>query len=199
MSLPQHSSLTNEHYTPPVYLEAVRAVFDGPIDYDPASCSAGNLIVRARSFDSAESNGYSKSWQSHRNIFVNPPGGRMFPSGVTSPKGAKGTVPSASAWWKKATNEWYEANLREAGALDIVFLAFSIELLQTAQQGALLAPTDFPICYPKSRIAFINEDGHAQKGNTHASAFVCMSATDEVIERFEAHFALFGKVVVPRA
>jgi hypothetical protein len=42
-------SLSNEHYTPPRYIEAARTVL-GNIDLDPASCVEANAWVKADAF-----------------------------------------------------------------------------------------------------------------------------------------------------
>jgi hypothetical protein len=64
-------SLSNEHYTPPQYIEAARAVLGG-IDLDPASCAEANKVVGATSF---LDDGLGTVWQGR--VWLNPPYGRM--------------------------------------------------------------------------------------------------------------------------
>lgn len=63
-------SLSNEHYTPPEYIEAARAVL-GTIDLDPASCDEANEAVKATEYFSEEDDGLNQKWSG--NIFLNPP------------------------------------------------------------------------------------------------------------------------------
>jgi hypothetical protein len=67
-------SLSNEHYTPGVYIEAAREVMNG-IDLDPASCAEANEVVRAKRFFSESDDGLSKDWRG--SVWLNPPYGRQ--------------------------------------------------------------------------------------------------------------------------
>lgn len=64
------STGNQEWYTPPVYIEAARAVL-GEIDLDPASCELANQIVNAKKFFSADADGLCNEW--HGRIWLNPP------------------------------------------------------------------------------------------------------------------------------
>jgi hypothetical protein len=69
-----HQSITNEHYTPSIYVEAAREVMNG-IDLDPASCAEANEVVRAKLFFSESQDGLSQDWTG--SVWLNPPyGGR---------------------------------------------------------------------------------------------------------------------------
>jgi hypothetical protein len=67
-----HQSITNEHYTPSIYVEAAREVMNG-IDLDPASCAEANEVVRAKHFFSQSQDGLSQEW--HGSVWLNPPYG----------------------------------------------------------------------------------------------------------------------------
>jgi phage N-6-adenine-methyltransferase len=67
-------SLSNDHYTPGQYLDAVRAVLGG-IALDPASCAEANKVVQAAKFFTAEDDGLSRPWTG--NVWLNPPYGRL--------------------------------------------------------------------------------------------------------------------------
>ena len=67
-----NQSNSNEHYTPAVYIDAAREAL-GSIDLDPASCTAANRIVKAKTFYSED--GEHKPWRGH--VWLNPPYGNM--------------------------------------------------------------------------------------------------------------------------
>ncbi len=74
--LAQHSSKSNEHYTPPEVCELARAALGGEIDLDPASCEQANTIVRARRYFTRRDDGLSLPWTGE-NVFLNPPGDEL--------------------------------------------------------------------------------------------------------------------------
>lgn len=59
----------SEWYTPKVYVEAARSVYDGVIDCDPYSCDEANKTVQAREYGTKENP--LEMW--HGSIFINPP------------------------------------------------------------------------------------------------------------------------------
>jgi hypothetical protein len=64
---------SDEHYTPPVYLERVRRVLDGGIDLDPCAPTDPNArTVPATRHWTREDDGLSQPWEGDR-VFVNPP------------------------------------------------------------------------------------------------------------------------------
>ncbi len=139
----RHSSASNEHYTPHEIVECARTSL-GRIDLDPFSCALANTIVRAEVFFSLDDNGadrggWSRTWNGR--VFCNPPGGKE-----------EGHSNQKHAWFKLASE--YKAG-RVASA---VFVCFSVELLQTTQvktPPGLAIPLDFPICYPRARLAYL--------------------------------------------
>lgn len=68
------SSESNEWWTPPPEIEAVRAALGGVIDLDPASHPVPQTWIRAERFFTVEDDGLSKPW--HGNVFLNPPYGK---------------------------------------------------------------------------------------------------------------------------
>ncbi len=67
-------SLSNEHYTPRMYVDAARSVM-GEIDLDPASCGEANKIVSAKAFFDEKANGLKRDWIGR--VWLNPPYGDM--------------------------------------------------------------------------------------------------------------------------
>ena len=55
------ASSTNEWYTPPVYIDAVRAVL-GSIQFDPFSCEVANTLVGADDYYTAADDATMTPW-----------------------------------------------------------------------------------------------------------------------------------------
>lgn len=199
---PRHLSKTVEHYTPAPIVEAARATL-GAIDLDPASCPLANETVRAaRIYDRIE-DGLLRPWSGR--VFLNPPGGRDITGSVQR------------AWWWRVARSWDEGEIDSA-----IFVAFSIELLQTSQaepRGPI--PLDFPLCFPARRVAYCRaledaatsqemlfgdkaEAPQLEVGDSppHASCIVYLpprrALANECLRglaRFRAEFSKFGRVV----
>jgi len=164
----RHSSATAEHYSPENVVEAARGVLGG-FDLDPASCAKANEFIRAKQIFTAQDNGFSKAW--HGSVFLNPPGGFCDGYGNATVRATKsekactetgscglppghkhtGVDSSQKLWWFNFANQW------KAGTTHGIFLCFSVELLQSTQVDTPLGlkiPLDFPICYPRNRLAY---------------------------------------------
>ncbi len=185
----QHSSKSNEHYTPTEVVEAARATMGG-IDLDPASCSKANDTVKAAHYFSKgiRPESLERNWFGS-NVFLNPPGGREF--------GKKGR-PNSQLWWPKLVNEWASGRVGQA-----IFVGFSMEILQSAQNLSCQSPLEFPFCIPRKRLNFLDESGLPQGSPTHANVIVYLPTYPDPLERragilrFREAFASIGKVVVP--
>ncbi len=180
----RHSCDSPEWYTPSAYVEAAREVMCG-IDLDPASHEEANATVKAERFFDEETNGLLQPWRGR--IFVNPPGGLV------------------REFWLKLTAEWIKGYAERA-----IWIGYSLEQLQTLQcVGAHHTPLDYPMCVPKRRIAFVeNEakrDARIKKlrelGKTpneksqpsHANYITYLGNDAEVFSRV---FSRFGQVVL---
>lgn len=187
--IPQHLSLTQEHYTPEHVVEAARRTL-GAIDLDPASCAAANDRVKAKQWIGLPDDGLVARWSGR--VFLNPPGGtftakrknKTDPKPVTSPADAAhrlhyGTDSRACAWWRKL---WEERHWVTA----FVFVGFTLELLRSSQgnDGWPSAMT-YPFCVPRERLCFGGDQP------THANVII-YSGPD--FERFKREFSLIGEV-----
>jgi hypothetical protein len=200
-------------------LEIVRAarLWMGAIDVDPASCEIANKGIGAVRYYTKETNGFNRQWGGA--VFLNPPGGlcdhvgrEVLPETKTrkscTETGACGLAPghehhgvtsSAKAWWWKLVDNYLAGNTQRA-----LFVAFSVELLQTTQVKAPAGkplPLDFPICFPRKRIAFwVERRGLLTPGKspTHSSCLIGLpdaGAVRSSTARFVELFSQFGKVV----
>lgn len=174
MDKARHSSASVEHYTPEYIIEAARTVL-GDIDLDPASCDEAQQYVKAERFFKEADDGLA--WEWFGRVFLNPPGGRI--NGKSSQK----------VWWAKLAREFVCRRTEAA-----VFVGFSIEMLQTTQNGL-----DWPIpaastfCIPKKRIAYRRPGGAVGSAPPHASVIVYLGEDQDV---FRDVFSEIGRVIV---
>lgn len=190
----QHSSASNEHFTPRPIVDAAREVMGG-IDLDPASCALANKVVRATRILTIDDDALGHPWTLAESdtagrpsrAFLNPPGGKV------------GNKSRAALFWQKLADEWHAGHVEQA-----VFVAFSLEFLQTGQRSTL-SPLSLPFCVPSSRLKFWapNADGTdvVEGGQpTHANAIVYLPprvGSRAAAHRFRAAFSRFGDVVIP--
>lgn len=218
----RHSSASAEHFTPPPVIEAARIVL-GEIDLDPASSEIANRMVRATRFHDVAENGFVRDWagpSAASRVFLNPPGGRQEPDGRRVEKGETGMKAgsAAKAWWFKLVREWIADRVSSA-----IFIGFSVEILQTTQVEVplyerpretgqprftepLYVPLDFPMCFPRKRLAYWHEgdDGKLVEGKSppHSSVIVylppkAVGSFGLGIAKFRHAFGKFGTVVRP--
>lgn len=132
----QHSSKSSLWMTSRPILETTRAFFGGQIDLDAASDYEANKRVGAIQFmtDSLS----PEPWPVWDSCFLNPPGGKQD----------KDSLPKL--FWKRLLEEVKSDRIGHA-----IFLAFSIEALQTCQDkdACMLS---YPICIPSQRLHFVS-------------------------------------------
>lgn len=192
----EHSSESNEHYTPPAIVEAARQTMGG-IDLDPASCEEANEVVQATAWIGQAGNGLSGPWtwskpRPPQRVFLNPPGGKV------------GKRSSSVVWWEKLCDEWLDGNVEQA-----VFICFNLEVLNTTQASPSQC-LDFPICYFRTRPRFWPPGTPPElRGCTGSPkypgaavylppAVSCRGDWGvQCTERFREAFAPLGRVVVP--
>ncbi|AKU93401.1 Modification methylase Bsp6I [Labilithrix luteola] len=175
----QHSSESNEHYTPVDLIEAARAVMGG-IDLDPATTGAINAAhVKAPRYFTKETNGLDKPW--HGRVLLNPPGGAI--------REGRRVRSVAAMWWDKLVDEWIAGRVEQA-----VFFGFSVECLATTQD-AQFPVVSVPFCIPRKRIQYLQQqdDGTFVPGTAPPHATVIGYLPPDNKEG-EARLTAFGQV-----
>jgi hypothetical protein len=212
----QHSSKSNEAYTPDYIVEASRATL-GAIDLDPASCAEAQGVVKAGFWYGQEHDGLRRPWRTRCSIgasvgarvFLNPPGGKLDKVTLEPIKAGPG-LSSAAVWWGKLIDEWQAGNVHSA-----IFVCFSMAVFRTTQEAECatpFAPYEFPFCVPRNRINYdkmVDGVRVPTKGAPADSAIVLLPPRSELIEvpcdeqsastsatidRFIAEFSKYGKV-----
>lgn len=117
-----HATGQHEWYTPPEYIDVVKAVLGG-IDLDPASSAEAQKFVKAKRYFTVEDDGLSKPWKGR--IWLNPPYGSgvidKFTDKLVVHYEAK-DVSSAILLTNNATEtEWYARAAKAASAVCFPF------------------------------------------------------------------------------
>lgn len=128
-----NNSGENEWYTPPRILELARVVMGG-IDFDPASCERANETVRASTYRTKENSGLECAW--HGCVWMNPPYAQ----------------PLIAQFCEKLVTEWRAGNVAQACVL-------VNNGTETAWGQGLLSAAS-AVCFPASRIRFIDKHGN---------------------------------------
>lgn len=157
------NSGNNEWYTPAQFVEAARAVMGG-FDLDPASSETANRTVKAERIFTAEDDGLKQEWPVGR-IWMNPP--------YAQPLMGKFA-------------ERFAAEVRQ-GSEGIVLVNNATETVwfQT------IAGECSAICFPKTRIRFLDPDGNPGAPLQGQAIIYCGPDPDA----FEKAFGIFGLVV----
>lgn len=158
-----HNSGNNEWYTPSQYVEAARRVLGG-IDLDPASSDKANETVDAARFFTAEGDGLAQEWPVGR-VWMNPPYAQ----------------PHVSRFCDRFAEEM------RRGSTGIVLVNNATE---TAWFQSLARECS-AICFPSSRITYIDEDGNPSGSPLQGQAFFYFGDDPE---GFAGEFSAFGVV-----
>lgn len=164
------SHKTVEYYTPPEFLEAAREVL-GAIDLDPASCAEAQQNVMAGMYYTKDDDGLSRDW--YGRVWLNPPysktGGRS----------------NQDMWSEKLVSEYRAGNVTEA--LLLVKAALGYRWFEELWY-------DWPVCFVRSRLSFIKEDGDTDGQSKQGTAILYLG---DRVDRFIAVFREFGRVILP--
>lgn len=164
----QTSSLTEDWYTHPDVIEAVRELFGGTIDLDPFTCKEANRTVRATRIFTAESDGLVHTWAGR--LLVNPPWGG---SGNTSVK-------------RRAVQKLIRA-YKDGAVIEAVAV-----LNANATTTKWFAPLfEFPICFPAHRIPHYGP-GNAGGSPNSGTVLIYLGAN---VQGFTRIFSRFGNIV----
>ncbi len=172
----QHSSRSDEWYTPPAILESVRAVLK-QIDFDPASDAFGNAHVKATKYLTKAEDGLVSGWGNPKTLFLNPPGGK------------RGNKSLAALFWDRLILQRDYPGIGHA-----IFMAFSLEQLQTTQ-GSRYPIAAFPFVVPRRRIRFVQADGTPGKAPSHSNMIVYVPGKVDRREDFRDVFGAMGAVI----
>ena len=161
-----NNSGNNEWYTPGRFVEAARLVM-GSIDTDPASSEIANLTVKATNIFTAEDDGRTQVWAG--NVWMNPPYAQPlmgdFAEAVSS-KYESGEINQACILVNNGTEtQWFQRLLSASSA----------------------------VCFPKSRIKFLDPDGNASGAPLQGQAIVYMGVNTE---GFKESFSAEGTVLL---
>lgn len=184
-------STSNEWYTPPEIIEAVREVL-GTIDLDPCSCAKANETVQATTYLTKGYDSLSNDWR--RDVtkylpttFVNPPAGRVSREYLLEEWGTTRVGYSQVGHY---FYDWeYDHNHGWLG--DGIFLLPDINHLQTIQGYSKYKLSGMSLCVPSKRIKFICGNGTRRKSPPHANAILYVGDNPK---KFAKVFEKFGVV-----
>lgn len=160
-----NNSGNNEWYTPSKFIEAARAVM-GSIDTDPASCELANKTVKADVFYTREQNGLDQEWAG--NVWMNPPYSSNLINDfcvMLAHKYNMGETKQAIVLVNNATEtKWFQHLLESSSA----------------------------VCFPRSRIKFIDTNGNPSGAPLQGQAIIYMGSYPD---KFSNAFEQFGMVL----
>jgi hypothetical protein len=192
----QHSMLTDEHGSPPEFVDLARYAMGG-IDLDPASSPEWNRLVGAHRIITKKQNGLRTPWfdgaPAVLDLRTNPKrapsdhvNGRVF---LNSPSDKRG-VKVAQFWF--GIVELWQLGWVTAG----VYVGFTVEQLSRLQRvGASTHPLAEVTLVPETRHDYRNTPTTLGEDAPHASFVTLLSRNRHEIERFAALGSKLGFVV----
>jgi phage N-6-adenine-methyltransferase len=158
-------------FTPPEYLDSVRAVMGG-IDLDPFTSERANEIVGAKWIFTSEKSAFEHDWKVDRcvRVFMNPP----YSAGLCG----------------RSINRFIDQYEEKCFAEGIVLVNNATD---TRWFSALVNHCN-AICFTNHRISFWNSDRKNVSGNTRGQAFFYFGRK---LTKFKRAFKKHGFVLVP--
>lgn len=174
----RHLSQTDKWHTPLDIVERACRVL-GTIDLDPASDPNANKRVGAQRIITEAEDGLVAPWPPG-SAFLNPQGGR------------RGNRSLAALFWQRLMQQRANGDLSHA-----IFMAFSLEQLQTTQGAAPFLPSigEFTFVVPKKRIRFDRPDGTPGPAPSHSNCIVYVPGSVDATARFISEFRDLGCIV----
>ena len=158
---------SDEWYTPPEYIQAVRGALGG-IDLDPASNPIAQRTVQATRYFAKDHDGLAQEWRGR--VFLNPP--------YSNPLGTDFVV--------KLCEEYEAGRVTEAILLQNAGTG-TIWFHRVGQSCSAM-------CFTRKRIGFLRSDGTRHDGNRYAQVF-CYFGPDPM--HFADVFQGHGLIVQP--
>lgn len=161
--------------TPGYVLDAAREALGGVIDFDPASSLLANERVGASRIYTADDDALREGavWKCGT-CFLNPPGGKVGNKSLTA------------LFWRRLEREFSAGNVGQA-----IFMGFSLECLQTTQDGLGKSVVEYPICVPSKRIRFLGADGKEGAAPSHSNVIAYLGPD---VARFAQAFSRIGAI-----
>jgi len=186
----KHSAKSVEWYTSEEVLELERRVI-GDSDFDPFSSELANETVMATEWlgkgsPTGEDGFNLLNWPSFVNYDIEPFNpARLKTVHCNPPGGKQGNKSQMVMAWKNLMEFRKSGYLRHA-----IFIAFSIEALQTSQS---VSPSmmEFPICVPSKRLRFVSPEG-TKNSPTHANAIIYVPGNTDGSAWFKSIFSELG-------
>jgi ParB family chromosome partitioning protein len=155
----------NEWYTPPQFIESARLVM-GSIDTDPASNPIANATVKATRFFTKDEDGLQQKWEG--NVWMNPPYAQPLMS-----------------QFAEAISEKFESGEIEQA----IILVNNATETQWFQRMASVASA---VCFPKSRVKFLDPNGKPGGAPLQGQAIIYMGDSKRVFrDEFRKYGAIF--------
>lgn len=166
------SKETTEWYTPPEYIDMVRAVL-GDIDLDPASAVYPQSWIQAKvyyTFQGTKS-GSKKALDQQPpwigNVWLNAP------------------FDNTAAWTKRMRDEYNSGNMQQG--IQLVNSNLGYNWFEEVWR-------EHTVCFVRDRIAFINEMGKRPGPSKQGQAFIYYGEDDHLFRRV---FGMIGRIIQP--